>query len=58
MKVEQFIEEYNYAPYSIEEVAEVLLKVEDNDIALVAKDYLEVLNELYGALDDIGFEFG
>lgn len=58
MKIEDFVEEYNGAPYSVEEVAEVLVKVTDSDIALVAKDYLEVLSELYDALDDIGFEFG
>ncbi len=59
MTTKEFLEKYNYAPYSEEDVAELAEKIEDNiDLANIAREYLEKLGLFRDALEDIGFEFG
>ena len=57
MTVEEFLEEFNYAPYDDVELAEVACEVE-GEIGLRAKEFLNSLNMFEKALGDIGYERG
>jgi len=59
MTTEEFLEKHNFAPYEFYEVAELVSTISDNeDVANVAKYFLEAKENLEIVLDDIGFEFG
>lgn len=59
MTTKEFLEQYNYAPYDFDEVAELVSTISDNkDIVNIANAFLEARGELEGMLYDIGFEFG
>lgn len=59
MTIEEFLEKFNYAPYDIEEIAELLSTISDNvDAANTAKYFLEAKENLEMVLDEIGFEPG
>lgn len=57
--VKEFLEKYNYAPYDLEEIAELASEVtDDEDFAGAAKSFLERKQNFEMMLDNIGFEFG
>lgn len=59
MTIIEFLEKYNYAPYALCEIAELVAEITDGkDLAGLATAYLEIKIDLETALDDIGFEFG
>ena len=59
MTVKEFIERFNNLPCDYEEIAEICLKIEDDqDLLWVAKQYLEYKSQFENKLDEIGFEFG
>ena len=59
MKLEEFLTKYNYAPFTLEEVADLLSDVTDNEEASgAAKEYLAAWSKLESALGKIGYEFG
>ena len=59
MKTKQFLETYNGAPYSLEEIANIATDIDDNeDLQNAALNFLEANNKLEEELEYIGFEFG
>ena len=59
MKTKQFLETYNGAPYSLEEIANIATDIDDNeDLQNAALDFIEATDRLEEALEDIEFEFG
>ena len=65
MNLVEFLEKYNYAPYDLYEVAELLADIKDSseeivseEIVSAAKSFLEAEGNLKMILDKIGFEFG
>ncbi len=59
MKLKEWLETYNGAPYSLEEIAGTCKEIEDNDeLQSLAKAFAEVKENFEMVLDDIGFEFG
>ena len=59
MTIEEFLEKFNYAPYELYEVAELLSDVTDNKEASgIANAFLEIKENFEMILDKIGFEFG
>lgn len=59
MTVKEFLKDFNYAPYSLEEVAELARRVVDNnELRWKANKMLETREEFKHILEDIGFEQG
>lgn len=58
MTTQEFLEAHNYTPYDFEEVARLLIEVDDEEISGPAKAFLETKENLEMTLDNIGFEFG
>lgn len=58
MTKEQFLKDFNYAPYDLEEVARITTKITDDDIAIVAKKFLKAQCEFEEQLESIGYETG
>ena len=59
MTVKEFLEKYNYAPYTLAGVAEGVCDIiDDEELAGTAKAFLEIKENLEMMLDNIGFEFG
>lgn len=59
MTEEEFLTEFSYGFYSLEEIAEILqYEVDDADLIGCARNYLNARERLETALDNIGFEFG
>jgi len=59
MTVAEFLEEFNYAPYDLSEVAELLTQITDNeDLAEEARAFLDAKDNFHHMLDDIGFVIG
>jgi len=59
MILKEFLEAYNFAPYELYEVVELLSTVTDNeDVANTAKYFLEAKENLEMVLDEMGFEPG
>jgi len=56
MTVEEFMEQFNGAPYDDQELAEVASKVE-GDLGDAAEQFLDALRDFHSALDEIGFEW-
>lgn len=61
MRVHEFLDKYNNAPYSDYEVAELIVRsdIEDDDeLVELAKQYLDSEGRFCSMLDQIGYEFG
>jgi len=59
MTTKEFMENYDGAPYSLEEIANIASEIEDNeDLQNAALDFIEATDRLEEALEDIEFEFG
>ena len=59
MKTKQFLETYNGAPYSLEEIANIASEIDDNeDLQNAALSFLEATHKLEEELEYIEFEFG
>ncbi len=59
MKLKKFKEQYDGAPFLLEEVAEGAAQVTDHkELATVAKSFLDAQEDLYRVLNDIGVEMG
>lgn len=59
MKLEEFLEKCNCAPWSLEEVAHYAAKINDLDIlSNAASDFLQAKEKLDQTLEVAGFEWG
>jgi len=59
MKFIEYEENYNYAPFTLEEFAHGAKTIEDNiDLAEAAKQFLETKEAFENALEEAGIEFG
>lgn len=59
MTTEEFLVNYNGAPYSQEEIAEVCVKISDSDeFQQAAKKLLSAIETFDYQLDKIDFEYG
>lgn len=59
MNIQEFLETYNYAPYDIEEIAEIITdNVDDPKIVRIAQEFLDREKDFENTLKNIGFEFG
>ena len=57
--VKEFLDHFNGAPISFEEVVHVLMNIKDDDeLVKLASEYHDAIEALEQKLDDIGFEFG
>ena len=57
--LKEFLENYNYAPYELREVAEIATEVTDSEVLSdAAKKFLEAEETLESVLEEIGYEFG
>jgi hypothetical protein len=57
MTVNEFLEEYNYAPCDNVELAEIASEVE-GEVGLRAREFLSSLDMFEKVLDSIGYERG
>ena len=59
LTTKELLEQYNFAPYDIFEIAEIVENVtDDKELAIEAKTLLEAQRKFKSSLDSIGFEFG
>jgi len=57
MTIEEFLEQHNYAPYDDVELAQIATDV-DGVIGETAENFLNIRDEFYMLLDDIGYKRG
>lgn len=58
MKLKQFVEENNGAPYDLEEFAQIAKKVTDDEIGESAKAFLEAMYKFQNDLEYVDVEMG
>lgn len=59
MKLIDFLEEFDDAPFTLEEFAEIAAEIEDDAmLQMTAKDFIEVRHEFLNLLEERGIKLG